>query len=228
MSHATVRHVTYHWKTFDWILKYFWTDLNLLTWMLKLYLTIAIVRVVIWLGLVLKNLRLAILLRICLEWLETWLRFLMTTTDTSYNKHFKKLTQLKQQFYNWAPVNHLLAGTETHYIPVTCLYFFRYQNVERSWVLMFAGWTVKQAAGRWKLSCQPSGATTAWQFWAASSSLLAAAHPGIMAETLLVTCYTDMTPVTTSGPGYCTKEPVPPKSDTFCLQRQGILPFCSY
>ncbi len=74
---------------------------------------------------------------------------------------------------------------------------------------MFAGWTVKREAGRQKPSCQPSEATTAWQCWGASSSLPAAARPGTTAETLPVTCCTDTTPATTSGPGYCTKQPVP-------------------
>lgn len=73
---------------------------------------------------------------------------------------------------------------------------------------MFVGWTMKREPGRWKLNCQPSEATTAWQYWGASSSLLAAAHRGTTVETLPVTCCTDTTRATTSGPGYCSKEPV--------------------
>lgn len=73
---------------------------------------------------------------------------------------------------------------------------------------MFAGWTVKREAGRWKPSCRPSGATTAWRCWGTSFSLPAAARPGTTAEMLPVTCCTDTTPGTTSGPGYCTEEPV--------------------
>lgn len=70
---------------------------------------------------------------------------------------------------------------------------------------MFADWTVKQETGRWRRSCRPSGATTAWQCWGALSLLREAAHPGTTVETLPVTCCTDMTPATISGPGYCTK-----------------------
>ena len=73
---------------------------------------------------------------------------------------------------------------------------------------MFAGWTVKQEAGKWKRSCLPSGATTAWQCWGALSSPLVAARQGTMGETPPVTCCTDTTLVTTSGPGYGTKEPL--------------------
>lgn len=68
---------------------------------------------------------------------------------------------------------------------------------------MFLGWTVKQEPGRWKLNCQPSEATTAWQYWGASSSLLVGARRGTTVETLPVTCCTDTTRATTSGPGYC-------------------------
>lgn len=68
---------------------------------------------------------------------------------------------------------------------------------------------MKWEPGRWKLSCRPSGVTTAWRYWEASSSLPAAARQGTMVETLPVTCCTDTTPATTSGPGYCSKEPVP-------------------
>ena len=69
---------------------------------------------------------------------------------------------------------------------------------------MFAGWTVKQEAGRWKQNCQLSGATTPWQCWGALSLLQEAALPGTMVETLPVTCCTDTTLATMSGPRYCT------------------------
>ncbi|XP_030281114.1 kelch-like protein 36 isoform X4 [Sparus aurata] len=74
------------------------------------------------------------------------------------------------------------------------------ENVERSSVPMFAGSTVKQEAGSWKQNCQLSGATIPWQCWGALSLLQEAALAGTMMETLLVTCCTDMTLATMTGP----------------------------
>lgn len=67
---------------------------------------------------------------------------------------------------------------------------------------MFAAWKVKRAAGKWKRSCRPSGATTALQCWGALSSPRGAVHQGTTAETLPVTCCLDTTPAIISGPGY--------------------------
>lgn len=73
---------------------------------------------------------------------------------------------------------------------------------------MFAVWKVKRDAGKWKRSCRLSGATTASRCWGASSSQRGAAHRETTAEMLPVTCSTDMTPATISGPGYASKEHV--------------------
>lgn len=102
-----------------------------------------------------------------------------------------------------------LSRTDTHLIPLTSsLYFARCQNVERSSVPMFAGSTVKQEAGSWKQNCQLSGATIPWQCWGALSLLQEAALAGTMMETMLVTCCTDMTLATMTGPRYYTTESI--------------------
>lgn len=78
--------------------------------------------------------------------------------------------------------------------------------MEKSSAPMFAVWKVKREAGKWKQSCQLSGATTAWRCWGASSSLQGAVHQGTTVEALPVTGCTDTTPAIIGGPGHVSKE----------------------
>lgn len=81
----------------------------------------------------------------------------------------------------------------------------RYQNTASSSAPLSPGWTARQGGGRWRRSCRPSEATTAWPYWAASSLLLEVVHRGTTAETPRVTYCTDTTLATTCGPGYRTR-----------------------
>lgn len=77
----------------------------------------------------------------------------------------------------------------------------RCPNMEKSSAPMFAVWKGKREAGKWKRSCQLSGATTAWRCWGASSSPQGAVHQGTTVEALPVTCCTDTTPAIIGGAG---------------------------